>query len=159
MWHRRVPKILPVCLALRIFCSLLGTPAIAQRGSGSNSPLPDPRNAESVLHDPHRMDVSTTYRTDLGTAVLLVTVFAESTKNRLDRQAVVKLRKVGVETAIWQTTDERSLAPFTNVVLGNYEIEVSAVRYLSLQKEIPVGDQVLPAQVEIVLQGDRAAGR
>ncbi len=136
---------------------MLATPALAQRGSSSNSPLPDPRNAEDVLHDPHRMDVSTTYRTDPGTAVLLVTVFAESTKNRLDCQAVVKLRKVGVETAIWQTTDERSLAPFTNVVLGNYEIEVSAVGYLSLQKEMPIMDQVLPTQVEIVLPRDPAA--
>lgn len=88
---------------------------------------------------------------------MLVTVFAESTKNRLERQAVVKLRKGGTETAIWQTTDERSLAAFTNIGFGNYEIEVSAVGYLSLQKEMPVGDQVLPAQVEIVLQGDPAA--
>ncbi|PYX31309.1 MAG: hypothetical protein DMG77_07100 [Acidobacteria bacterium] len=86
------------------------------------------------------MDSVTTYRTNPGTAVVLVTVFAESTKNRLERQAVVKLRKGGTETAIWQTTDERSLAAFTNIGFGNYEIEVSAVGYLSLQKEMPVGD-------------------
>lgn len=89
--------------------------------------------------------------------MLLVTVLAESTKNRLDRQAVVKLRKVDAETAVWQTTDDRSLAPFTNVVLGNYEIEVNAVGYLSLQKQIPILDQVLPTQVEIVLPRDSAA--
>src|SRR5438552_18036054 len=115
MGRGEVPEALLVCLALCVLCSSLGTPALAQRGSLSNPPLPDPRNAEEVLHDPHRIDSVTTYRTNPGTAVVLVTVFAESTKTRLARQAVVKLRNRATGTATFQPTVDTVLAAFTNM--------------------------------------------
>jgi tetratricopeptide (TPR) repeat protein len=130
-----------------ILCSLLATPALAQRDIFATDPA----------DDPHRMDIATTYRTNPGTAVLLINVLAEGTRVPLDRQAVVKLFSVTTQTAAWQTTEDQSLAALTNVVLGSYEIEVSAVGYLSLKKELQVTTQFGPTRVEIVLQRDPAA--
>jgi tetratricopeptide (TPR) repeat protein len=102
-------------------------------------------------------DFSKAYNTSPGMAVLLVTVFAENRRVLLDRQALLKLQNLTGQTVTWQTTEDKSRAVFTNVVLGRYDIEVNAVGYLSGHKELQVMNQLSPTQLEIVLQRDPAA--
>jgi len=54
----------------------------------------------------------------------------------LDRQAVVKLLNKNDHSVIWRTTEDKSVATFEDVPFGTYDIEVSAVGYLSAQQEL-----------------------
>jgi tetratricopeptide (TPR) repeat protein len=139
---------IPLVTAARIcriplwFICLLAT-ATAQRGG-----LNDPRPLE---------DFSVAYETAPGTGVLIFSVFAERSGAHLDRQALLKLVNVTSQTATWQTTEETSQGVFTNVPYGSYEVEVSAVGYLSDRKELRVIESLRPAQIDVVLHRDPAA--
>jgi tetratricopeptide (TPR) repeat protein len=77
----------------------------------------------------------TSYEARKGGTIFRVTVFEEDGKTRLDRQAVVKATNQTTQTVTYQTTNEKSEIGF-ELPLGKYEIEVSAVGYLSEQKQI-----------------------
>jgi tetratricopeptide (TPR) repeat protein len=93
-----------------------------------------------------------------GGAVLLVKVYAENSKDRLDRQSVVKLFNQSTQTTSWQTTTDQSVASF-DVPFGHYDVEVSAVGYLTGHKELQVIGSLNAIQVEVVLQRDPSAIR
>jgi tetratricopeptide (TPR) repeat protein len=126
-----------------VLCGLLTTAAWAQRSITDNLA--------------NRHDVVTDYHTAIGTGVLVFTVFAENTRTHLDRQALLRLVNHANQTATWQTTEETSQGVFTNVAFGSYAVEVSAVGYLSTQKELQVMNSQRPAEIEIVLQRDPSA--
>lgn len=133
----------------RLFCApfllgwLLAATATAQRGG---------------LNDrQHLNDVSTSYSTEPGTGVLIFTVHAGSSSVHLDRQALLKLVNLSNQSAIWQTTEDTSQGIFTNVPYGSYEVEVSAVGYLSAYKEVGVTNSLAPKQIDILLQRDPEA--
>jgi tetratricopeptide (TPR) repeat protein len=104
-------------------------------------------------------DASTTqqqvYRTQ--GSVLLLTVFAESEKVRLDRQSVVKLHNQSIQTVTWQTTNDVSEAAFGDLPFGKYDVEVSAVGYLTEHKELQIISALNTLRVEMVLHRDPAA--
>jgi tetratricopeptide (TPR) repeat protein len=89
---------------------------------------------------------------------LQLTVLTE--KNAvLDRQAVVKLHEPKKDVTLWQSTSKESEATFC-VDSGDYDLEVSAVGYLTGNKEVEVGVQVVGTRtlkVEIILQSDPSA--
>jgi len=137
-----------------LLASLLAATALAQRGG-----LNDPQNTQEIL---------TSFNTAPGTAVLIVNVFSERTRTRLDRQALLKLVNLGNQSARWQTTEsqnstgkwdttDQTQAVFTNVIYGSYDIEVSAVGYLSTHKELRLASTIRPEQIDIVLQRDPSA--
>jgi tetratricopeptide (TPR) repeat protein len=125
---------------------LLTTAAIAQ-GVQQRDPVDDPR----------RLETYTSYVTAPGTAVLIFTVHAERTGTHLDRQALLKLVDLTNHSVTWRTTEDTSLGVFTNVAYGNYEVEVSAVGYLSTRKEIQVTNTISAAQNDIILHRDPEA--
>jgi len=85
------------------------------------------------------------------------TVFAERSGVRLDRQALIKVVRSADLIAIWQTTGNTSRSVFSNLPLGNYEAEVSAVGYFGARLELQV---ILGAMnVEVVLNRDPNAVR
>jgi tetratricopeptide (TPR) repeat protein len=129
--------------ASSLLCWLLAATAWAQRSVTDN------------LADRH--DVVTVYHSAIGTGVVVFTVFAENTRTHLDRQALLRLVNQANHTATWQTTEETSQGVFTNLPFGSYAVEVSAVGYLSTQKELQVMNTVWPAQIDIVLQRDPSA--
>ena len=92
-----------------------------------------------------------------GGAVLRITVFAETTKTRLDRQSLVKLNNKTSNTISWQTTDDRSEVGFGDLPVGHYEVEVSAVGYRAATKEFQALGAFAPINLEIVLEKDPAA--
>jgi tetratricopeptide (TPR) repeat protein len=133
----------------RLFCvpSLLGclltATAVAQRAG---------------LNDPQYLnDISTAYNSAPGTGVLIFTIYAEKSGTRLDRQALLKLVNLSNQSAIWQTTEDTSQGIFTNLAYGSYEVEVSAVGYLSAYKDVGVTNSMGPVQIRVVLQRDPEA--
>ena len=123
-----------------------------------------------VLNGPgsHRDQIATarSYATAPNTGVLIFKVFAERSGAQLDRQALLKLVNLATQSAIWQTTEAGSEGPysesaslgvFTDVPYGNYDVEVSAVGYLSTHKEIQVAGTMVQQHLEILLQRDPAA--
>lgn len=99
---------------------------------------------------------STVYQTNPGTSVAVFKVFAEKVSNPLDRQALLKMVNLKDQTVLWATTEEDSQGAFTNVPFGNYDVEISAVGYLSEHQEIHNTNSPLQ-QFEIVLHRDPAA--
>jgi len=89
--------------------------------------------------------------------VLVFSVFAEDSRTRLDRQALLKLVNLGAQTAIWQTTEDTSKGIFANVPYGSYDVEVSAVGYFSAHKELQVMSSLRPLEMDIVLRRDPSA--
>ncbi|HYK48835.1 MAG TPA: carboxypeptidase-like regulatory domain-containing protein, partial [Terriglobales bacterium] len=86
------------------------------------SRLPDPTTAAGHID---------TYNTQ--GAVVKLTVLS-GPRTRLDRQAVVKLRNEKTQEAVWQTTTDAAEASFGDLVVGSYDVEVSAVGFLTAHK-------------------------
>jgi tetratricopeptide (TPR) repeat protein len=122
---------------------LFGATGVAQRG-GLNDP--QPVNAVSV-----------SYNTAPGTGVLIFTVSAERGNVHLDRQALLKLVNLSSQSATWQTSEDNSQAVFTNVPYGTYDVEVSAVGYLTAHKQMQVMVSLRPLETVIVLHRDPEA--
>jgi tetratricopeptide (TPR) repeat protein len=123
-------------------CALFTAGASAQVGQ-------DPFTAVDAMPE-HRV-----YHTE--GAGLLLTVFAESDKFRLDRQSVVKLNNQNTHTVTWQTTTNTSEAAFGDLPLGRYDVEVSAVGYLTEHKEFEVVSSFNTLRVEMILHRDPEA--
>lgn len=101
------------------------------------------------------LDSAKTVEREQGVAIQ-VTVLKED-KQRLDRQAVVKLYSEGRETTNWRTTTDHSDTEFGGLSFGKYEVEVSAVGYFSAHKQVEVANLSDGVQVEVVLQRDPSA--
>lgn len=75
----------------------------------------------------------------------------------LDRQAVAKLYEQKKDVTLWQSTSKESEATFC-VDLGDYDLEVSAVGYLTGHKDVEVqAARTRTLKVEIILQSDPSA--
>lgn len=90
-------------------------------------------------------------------SMVLVTVYSENTKTRLDRQSLVKLTNQTLNTVSWQTTTDESEVTFGDVPFGHYDAEVSAVGYITAHKEFQAINTLAPIKLEIILQKDPAA--
>ena len=147
----RAPAVLLVVAVLLLTVSSAQSPGDALNGQGS-----------------HRDQIATarSYTTAPNTGVLIFKVFAAHSGAQLDRQALLKLVNLSTQSASWQTTEAGSEGPysasaslgvFTDVPYGNYDVEVSAVGYLSTHKEIEVAGTLVQQHIEIVLQRDPSA--
>jgi len=137
-WHFYAGLLLTCCLVSSVE---------AQRPSGSD-PTATPGNLTETL---------TSYLTQPGTGVLVLSVFSERTSTRLDRQALLTLVNLADHSALWTTTEDNAKGVFANLPFGRYDIQVSAVGYLSMHKELQVLDSQRPLETEIVLHRDPAA--
>ena len=115
------------------------------------------QGVHDVYNNPGNMTSSTPGYVGHGGTTLLVRVFSEDTKKRLDRQSLVKLTNQTLNTVSWQTTTDDSEVGFGDVPFGHYDIEVSAVGYLTAHKEFQSVTATVPIQLEISLQKDPAA--
>ena len=148
---------IPIHRAARLFSvrlllpCLLASVAVAQRGAGSGVAEPQ------LLSGPDNVDlhIVTSYETTPGTAVLIFAVSAERKGVHLDRQALLKLVSPSSQSPVWQTTlEDTSQGVFANLAYGNYNVEVSAVGYLSSQREVQVPNSLSPVLVDVVLRRD-----
>ena len=96
----------------------------------------------------------TSYRTVPGTGILVFTLFAEKNGSHIDRQAVLKLENVSNHAVTVAVTDDFGKGVFTDVPLGSYQLDASAVGYLSQHREMKVIDSQRPVETELVLKRD-----
>jgi tetratricopeptide (TPR) repeat protein len=101
-------------------------------------------------------DLPSSFNSSYGTGVLIFRLYAEDTNTRLDRQAVLKLVN-HADLTLWQTTNGTSQGIFTDIPLGNYEVEVSTAGYFSERKLVQLANSVRPVETEIVLHRDASA--
>jgi tetratricopeptide (TPR) repeat protein len=118
----------------------------------------DGPSVDNALHNR-----STTYTTAAGTGVVVANVYAEKKGALLDRQVLLQLLSRATHTAVWQTTDEVvqgglqdrvSQGAFTNVAYGDYDLEVSAVGYLSDRRPVQVVNSWNPILLRFTLKRD-----
>jgi len=111
-------------------------------------------------------DYASLYTTAPGTGIVVATISAEKKNVHLDRQALLQLLNRSNQTATWQTTndiaqgafqDQVSQGVFTNVAYGEYDIEVSAVGYLSERRQLQVVNSWSPVQLKFTLKRDPEA--
>jgi len=131
---------------LVVFCCLLATTGLGQILPTSLDPTPNGLNRHFVP----------VYTTAPGTGILVFTVFAENSSTHLDRQALLKMVNLENQAATWETTEDGSRGAFTNIRYGNYDVEISAVGYLSVHKQMYVTTSDVN-QFEIVMHRDPAA--
>ncbi len=130
---------------------------LATRGMGQIEGLPPSVPVDLRDNPGALLNLPTYYSTAAGTGILVFTVYAERHPVHLDRQALLKLVNVTKQTAMWQTTEDTSKAVFTDIPYGSYEVEASAVGYLSAHKELKVVQNFGPVQIDIVLDRDPSA--
>ena len=92
-----------------------------------------------------------------GGTMLRVTVYADSTKTRLDRQSLIKLNNTSTQSLSWQTTDDHSEVGFGGLPPGHYEVEASAVGYLPAHKQFQAIGSFSNVNLEMILQKDPEA--
>jgi hypothetical protein len=98
-------------------------------------------------------DTKASYQARDGEALVIISVFAENGRNHLDRQSVVKMTNEITKNVIWQTTDGNSEAA-VGLLFGKYEIEISAVGYLSQKKEVQANNTLITTRMEFSLHRD-----
>ena len=103
-----------------------------------------------------RMTEIHSYSLHSGEQLVLISVFSENGKAHLDRQAVLKFTNQSTHKVVWKTTDDQSKAGL-GLPFGNYEVEVSAVGYLSERKEFLTATQQDTVRLEVALRRDPSA--
>lgn len=128
-------------LTIGVF-QLIGVPALfAQSQPGQL--LTGIRNAETGMN-------TGVYRS------LSVKVLSD-TKTKLDRQAVVKLYDKKRNQTVWETTTGDSDVVFQDLDFGDYDIEVSAVGYVTQHKELHITAAIDKLNEDVILQKDPTA--
>lgn len=106
------------------------------------------------------------YLSSPGTGIVVATVSSEKKGALLGREALLELLNRSTQTKTWQTTNETvqgafqdhvSQGVFTNVAYGEYDIEVSAVGYLSERRQLQVVNSWAPVQLKFTLKRDPEA--
>jgi tetratricopeptide (TPR) repeat protein len=106
---------------------------------------------------PDQFHSITAYETAQGTAAIVFHVFAEKNGVDLDRPARLELRNLSNGSGVYQIIGSHEDGVFTNVIIGRYDITVSAVGYLNTHQEIQATDSTAPTQIDIVLHRDPSA--
>lgn len=141
------------CVSLFLVSALALHVAAQSRG--------DSMNGQGSLRD--QLGTARSFSTAPNTGVLIFTVSAERSGHSLDRQALLKLVNLATQASVWQTTDSASQGPydqsgslgvFTDIPYGHYDVEVSAVGYLSTHKDVNVARSQVQQQIDIVLHRD-----
>ena len=142
-------------------CLLLSNTLVAQQG-----PPPGIPNAQQ-LRDQYQKcptidcgsldmthDVNVIQNAGSG-YVLLVTV--HNGNRLLDQQAVVQLDNSALKSVVWQPTNDGAIAGFDMLPIGKYDIEVSAVGYLSAHTEFTIAAAAKVQHVDVSLKPDPEA--
>jgi tetratricopeptide (TPR) repeat protein len=87
---------------------------------------------------------------------LKVTVRSDA-KTLLDRQSVAKLHDQKRDTTVFETTSKDSDVVFCGIDFGDYDVEVSAVGYLTDRHEVHVTGTIQQVKLEVILQKDPTA--
>jgi tetratricopeptide (TPR) repeat protein len=142
-----------VLVAGAFFCQFLAIVNVAGAQIPNRSGNIGPGNIQLRMND---VDLNISCD-ELQRLIVNVVTTDNDKKVRLDRQSVVKLLDIKRDTTAWQTTDKESKITFCNIDFGDYEIEVSAVGYLTEQRLWHLAGTVQERKLEIALRKDPTA--
>jgi tetratricopeptide (TPR) repeat protein len=144
---------LPLLLAGAFLCHFLASVDFARAQAGRTPPTGTSGNTEMRMND---VDINISCDENRRLIVNVVSIDNDK-KVRLDRQSVVKVHDIKRDITTWQTTDNESKITFCNIDFGDYEIEVSAVGYLTEQRLWHLAGSVQERKLEFVLRKDPTA--
>lgn len=124
------------------------TPAARGQRPGGGEGFGGAGNIELRMHE-----VDNNYCDHLS---LVITVLNDS-KARLDRESIAKLHDEKRDATVWQTLPKDSETTICIVDFGDYDLEVSAVGYLTEHKELHVTGTIQSVKVEVTLHKDPTA--
>ena len=144
---KKEQRLLELCCAVAVCVSVgLPVPAVAQSGQGPPPAAIGSTGASSIP------DVLNLHQG----AALQISVLNDAEK-RLDRQAVARLHCNNPESTVYQTTRSDSETAFLGLHYCKFDLEVSAVGYLTVHKSVEVTGYVDNIKLDIVLQRDPMA--
>jgi len=92
-----------------------------------------------------------------NTGVFVFHVFAEKAGAHLSGKARVELTNLANHIGVFQILESDGEGVFVNLPFGNYEVEASALGYLSARLEVQAVSTIHPEPIDIVLQRDPSA--
>ena len=117
-----------------------------------------PPNAPGKMtRNPAYVPGMSSYNTTPGTGVLIFHVFVGSTSARMAGPVRLELTNLANHIGVFQTIEGDADGVFVDIAFGNYEIEVSALGYLSARQPVQVVSTMHPQPIDIVLQRDPSA--
>lgn len=90
------------------------------------------------------------------TPALSLTVYDQN-HAPINRQAVVKVTNRASKDVLWQTTQDKSVASFSALGSGEYDVEVSAVGYLTTRQQVTLSNEGGGSRLDLVLSPDPQA--
>jgi len=137
----------------RALCFLGIVTALGLSAPSQDMPNPHLDNLKNRLYVPGM----SSYNTAPGTGVLIFHIFAEKSGSRLGAPSRLDLTNLANHIGVFQTIDGDGEGVFVNLAFGNYEIEVSALGFLSARQQVQVVSTIHPEPIDIVLQRDPSA--
>ncbi len=117
----------------------------------------DPQGPGELAREPKNIANIASYNTAPGTGVLVFRVFAEKTDTRMEGPVRLDLMNLASHLGEYLTIEGDRDGVFVDEAFGDYEIEVSALGYLSARQKVQVVSTIHPVPIDIVLQRDPSA--
>ena len=136
-----------LALPLLWFVWILGVPAHGQPASGVGQLAITPKYVPGM----------SSYETAPGTGVLVFHLFADQSGVRLVGPARIDVTNLSNHVGVFQTIEGDGEGVFVNLPVGDYEIEASALGYLTARQKVLVVTQTHTEPTEIVLERDPTA--
>ena len=143
---RKEQRLFELCLAATV-CVWVWLPIPA--GAQSQGPPPAAMGSTAASSMPDVLNLH-------QGAALQISVLNDAEK-RLDRQALARLHCNNPESTVYQTTRSDSETIFLGLHYCKYDLEISAVGYLTVQKSVEVTGYVDNIKLDITLQRDPMA--
>jgi tetratricopeptide (TPR) repeat protein len=110
-----------------------------------------------LARNPNYIPRIPSYNTAPGTGVLVFHVFAEKTGARMQGPVRLELTNLANHSGVFQTIEGDAEGVFVDTAFGNYEVEVSALGYVSAHQHVQVVSTIQSEPIDIVLQRDPSA--
>ncbi len=133
---------------LLVVCALIVNVLAQIPANGPGELTRNPKNIPNIA----------SYNTAPGTGVFVFHVFAEKAGGARIRGPVrLELMNLANHLGVFQTIEGDADGVFVDTAFGNYEIEVSALGYITARQEVQAVSTIHPEPIDIVLQRDPSA--
>jgi tetratricopeptide (TPR) repeat protein len=111
--------------------------------------------AQGTDHESKALDPSQTLKGHQGAAIRVTVLDGQNAP--LKNQALIKVHGVTQDATSWQVTGDKSQVLLADQPFGKYDIEVSALGYVSNRTSLDVASMTDTIDVKVVLQPDTSA--
>ena len=118
--------------------------------------IPSPTTGK-LARNPNNVQPIAGYNTAPCTGVLVFRIFAKDTSTRMQGPVRLELTNLANHLGVLLTIEGDAEGVFVDTAFGNYEIEVSALGYVSARQPVQLVSTIHPVPIDIVLQRDPSA--